>query len=137
MNQRLHALAGAVLAAAVVVATPLAAAAAQAPASQSAPGQAKKYRATSAVVVDKATGQRRLPSEQEVTEMVATLTTLTARNENPVQTATSTGAVGAELTPGFGGLILGRATEEGTYETRCVFTFEEGAAFLGLVADVQ
>jgi len=40
-----------------------------------------------------------------------------------------------------GGLIsahmLARPNEDGTWETRCVFTVEEGAAFLGLVEDVQ
>ena len=33
------------------------------------------------------------------------------------------------------GVILARPNADGSYETKCVFTFEEGAEFLGLVAD--
>ena len=33
------------------------------------------------------------------------------------------------------GIVLARPNEDGTWETRCVFTLEEGAAFLGLVED--
>lgn len=101
------------------------------------PGQAKKYRATSAIVVDKQTGQRRLPTEQEVTALVATLSTFTTRSESLPQTPTASGAVGISLGEGYGGVVLARANEDGTIETRCVFSFEEGAGFLGLVADVQ
>ena len=110
--------------------------AAQPPAGQ-APGQAKKYRATSAIVVDKQTGQRRLPTEQEVAELVATLSNFTTRSEDLPQTPTASGAIGIELGEGYGGVVLARANEDGTIETRCVFSFEEGAGFLGLVADVQ
>jgi len=31
--------------------------------------------------------------------------------------------------------MLARPADDGTFETRCVFTFEEGAEFLGLVED--
>jgi hypothetical protein len=32
--------------------------------------------------------------------------------------------------------MLARPRADGSFDTRCVFTFEEGAEFLGLVADV-
>ena len=32
-------------------------------------------------------------------------------------------------------MVLARPKADGTFETRCVFTLEEGAAFLGLVED--
>ena len=35
------------------------------------------------------------------------------------------------------GVLLARPGENGAWETRCVFTVEEGAEFLGLVEDVQ
>jgi hypothetical protein len=114
----------------------LPATAAQPPGGQP-PGQARKYRATTAIVIDKQTGQRRLPTEQEVAALVTTLATFTTRSENLPQASTASGAVGIELGEGYGGVVLGRANEDGTIETRCVFTFEEGAGFLGLVADVQ
>jgi hypothetical protein len=38
-----------------------------------------------------------------------------------------------DLGGGFGGVMLARPAADGSWETLCVFTFEEGAAFLGLV----
>jgi hypothetical protein len=57
---------------------------------------------------------------------VATAMTSTARN---------TGGVTAKLDKAFGGVVLARPKADGSIETRCVFTFEEGAEFLGLVAN--
>ena len=99
---------------------PLPLTAAQPPAGQ-APGQARKYRATSAIVVDKQTGQRRFPTDQEVGELVATLSTFTTRPESMPQTSSASGAIGIELGEGFGGVVLAKANEDGTIETRCVF----------------
>jgi hypothetical protein len=116
-----------------VAVTPMSAAA-QAPVAQQ---RAQRYRATTPVVKDQATGRRRMPTEQEVRDMVATLSSLTARPEVATEVATASGAVSADVSSGFGGVMLARAAEDGTFETLCVFTFEEGAAFLGLVPDVQ
>jgi hypothetical protein len=49
-------------------------------------------------------------------------------------TARNTGGVTARLDKAFGGVMLARPRSDGSIETRCVFTFEEGADFLGLVA---
>ena len=42
-----------------------------------------------------------------------------------------------DLAGGFAGVLLARPNDDGTWETRCVFTVEEGAAFLGFVEEVQ
>jgi hypothetical protein len=49
--------------------------------------------------------------------------------------AGKTGGRMAVLGGGFAGVMLARPRTDGTYETRCVFSFEEGAEFLGLVAE--
>ena len=95
-----------------------------------APGQAKKYRATSAIVVDTQTGQRRVPTEREVDDLVATLSRLSTQVATPL---TSTSGRAVLLNSGYDGIVLGRANEDGSLETRCVYSFDEGVAFLGLV----
>jgi hypothetical protein len=95
----------------------------------------KRYKATRPIVVDRQTGQRRVPNQQEVDEVVASLQVLANRPENLPQTSLAGGAVAIDLEGGFGGVMLARPNEDGTWETKCVFTFEEGAEFLGLVED--
>ena len=98
--------------------------------------QARKYKATRAFVVDKETGKSRMPTQQEVDEVVANLTALGQRpTEALQQSSQATGAVSIDLDGGFGGILLARPNEDGTWETKCVFTLEEGAEFLGIVAD--
>jgi len=113
---------------AIAVAAPVAAAAA-------AP---KKFKATRAFVVDKQTGAVRMPTPAEVDAVVTTLTALGQQpSENLTQTTQPNGAVSVDLAGGFSGILLARPGEDGTWETRCVFTVEEGAEFLGLVEEVQ
>lgn len=99
---------------------------------------AKKFKATRAFVVDRQTGAVRMPTAAEVDAVV---TTLAALGQQPAETLASTtsptGAVAVDLAGGFAGVFLARPSEDGTWETRCVFTVEEGAEFLGLVEDVQ
>ena len=103
---------------------------------QSAQGKARKFQATRAFVVDKQSGEVRLPTQAEVDEIVQNLTALGQRpTDNLQQSTASNGAVGLDLDGGFGGIVLASPKEDGTFETRCVFTLEEGAAFLGLVED--
>ena len=97
--------------------------------------KAKRYKATRAFVVDKQSGSLRMPTQQEVDELVANLTTLGQRAEPLAQSTQPNGTVGLDLDGGFAGIVLARPNEDGTWETRCVFTLEEGAAFLGLVED--
>jgi hypothetical protein len=97
---------------------------------------AKHYKGTRAFVVDKANGAMRMPTQQEVDEVVANLSALGQRPaETLQQTPQSNGAVAVDLDGGFGGILLARPNEDGTWETKCVFTLEEGAEFLGLVED--
>jgi hypothetical protein len=97
----------------------------------------KRYKATRPLVVDKQTGQPRLPSQEEIEQTVSNLRALANRPESLPQVATSSGAVVVDLEGGFNGVFLGRPNADGTWETRCVFTLEEGMEFLGLVADTE
>ena len=75
-------------------------------------------------------------------EVDAVVTTLTALGQQPDRGPAGrrpqpNGAVGLDLAGGFAGVLLARPNGDGTWETRCVFTVEEGAEFLGLVEEVQ
>jgi hypothetical protein len=97
---------------------------------------ARRYKGTRPFVVDKETGAVRMPTQQEVDEVVANLSALGQRpSENLQQTPQSNGAIVIDLDGGFGGVMLARPNGDGTWETKCVFTVEEGAEFLGLVED--
>lgn len=101
-------------------------------------GRQKRFKATRAFVVDKQTGAVRMPTQVEVDEVVANLTAMGQRPSDSLPQATqANGTVTVNLDGGFGGIVLARPNEDGTWETRCVFTLEEGAAFLGIVEDVQ
>jgi len=101
---------------------------------QGAQGKAKKYKGTRAIVVDSTTGQLRLPTQQEVDQAVQGLSSLTPKPvEEAQETRLPNGAVAVNLEGS--GVVLARPNGDGTFETRCVFTFEEGAAFLGIVED--
>ena len=103
---------------------------------QAGQSKAKKYKATRAYVVDQETGAVRLPTQEEIAETVQNLATLGQRPAEDVQQTTlSNGTTLLNFAGGFGGVVLARPNEDGTFETRCVFTVEEGASFLGLVED--
>ncbi len=76
------------------------------------------------------------PTQQEVDEVVANLTALGQRPaESLSQSTQAGGAVTVDLDGGFAGVLLARPNGDGTWETKCVFTLEEGAEFLGIVED--
>jgi hypothetical protein len=101
---------------------------------QSPQGKAKKYKGTRAIVVDANTGQPRLPTQEEVDQAVKGISSLVVKPVEEARERTmSSGAVAVSLDGG--GVVLARPNGDGTFETRCVFTFEEGADFLGLVED--
>jgi hypothetical protein len=105
-------------------------------AGMSAQGQskAKKYKGTRAIVVDSTSGELRLPTQQEVDKAVQGLSSLVPQPvEDAQQKALPNGAVA--VTHDGSGVVLARPRGDGTFETRCVFTFEEGADFLGIVED--
>jgi hypothetical protein len=100
--------------------------------------QTKRYKATRRIVVDRPSGQLRMPTTEEVQKLVTDLASLTKRAaEGLPEGSVPGGGVATDLDGGFGGVMLARPNEDGTFETRCVFTFEEGAGFLGLVEDVS
>ena len=105
---------------------------------QNAPGQQKKYKATRAIVKDKDTGEVRLPTSEELQQTIDSLASLTHRDV-AATSATPTGVTGwsALGVSAAAGVFVARPNEDGTMETRCVFTFEEAAAFLGLVEEIQ
>ena len=101
---------------------------------QSPQGKAKKYKGTRAIIVDSNTGQLRLPTQEEVDLAVKGISSLVVKPVEEAQQRTMTsGAVAVSLDGG--GVVLARPNGDGTFETRCVFSFEEGAEFLGLVED--
>lgn len=94
----------------------------------------KRYAATRPLVVDQGTGRARMPTESELAATVASLSTLANRETAGLtQSSAAGGAIAVNLDDGFGGVMLARPAADGSWETLCVFTFEEGAAFLGLV----
>ena len=96
-----------------------------------------KFKATRNIAVDTATGKFRKPNAAEIEKLVADLRAMTRHPVATAMTSTArdTGGITAKLDGEFGGVVLARPRADGSIETRCVFTFEEGAAFLGLVAD--
>lgn len=96
----------------------------------------KKYKATREIV-DQQTGQRRMPTQEEVDQVVSNLSQLASRPEDLPSTQGAGGAEMVDLANGYGGVVLARPSADGSWETRCVFTFEEGAEFLGLVEDTS
>ena len=98
----------------------------------------KKYKATRAFVVDQQTGETRLPTQQEVDEVVASLSALGQRPDDTLEQSVSpSGAVKLALEGAFNGVLLARPNADGTFETKCVFTVEEGTEFLGIVEETS
>lgn len=101
---------------------------------QSPQGKGKKYKGTRAIIVDSNTGQLRLPTQEEVDQAVKGISSLVVKPVEEAQEQTlSSGAVAVSLDGG--GVVLARPNGDGAFETRCVFSFEAGADFLGLVED--
>jgi hypothetical protein len=97
----------------------------------------KKYKATKPIILDQATGTVRNPTQEETDAMVAQIEPLTNRSTEDLQTVQTGNGAMMDLQGRFGGIVLGRATPDGTTEVRCVFTFEEALDFLGLEEDNQ
>ncbi len=95
----------------------------------------KRYIPTKNIVVDRETGRMRKPNDKELNELVDNLRTMTKRDENLESVSLPNGGVALDLDGGFGGTMLARPNADGTFETKCVFTFEEAAEFLGLEED--
>ncbi len=97
----------------------------------------KKYIATRAITVDKVTGQLRKPTEEETQALVDMLHTLIKPAPDAGdQTTLANGAIAMALDGQGAPVMLARPGPDGTTEVLCVTSFEEAAAFLGLVEDV-
>ena len=104
------------------------------PSATSIQAKQKRYTATRPLVIDQTTGRARMPTESELAATVASLATLANRESAGLsQSSAVGGGIAVDLGGGFGGVMLARPAADGSWETLCVFTFEEGAAFLGLV----
>ena len=77
------------------------------------------------------------PTAAEIDRLVSDLRAMTRQPVVTAMTSTArnTGGDTAKLDKDFAGVMLARPKADGGFETRCVFTFAEGAEFLGLVAD--
>ena len=95
--------------------------------------QKKTYVATKEIIRDNATGKLRKPNAEELEAMVDQLESLTNRSsEGLAAKQLANGTKQVTLEGRFGGVVLGRAKEDGTTEIRCVTSMEEAVAFLGL-----
>jgi hypothetical protein len=93
----------------------------------------RKYVATKEIIRDQATGQLRKPTEQETDALIDQISTLTNRSADGLTvTQHQNGMKSVQLDGRFGGVLLGRAMEDGTTEVRCVTTLAEAVEFLGL-----
>ena len=103
---------------------------------QPTPRGEKRYIATKNIVVDRGSGRLRKPDAKELSELVDTLKIMTKRPEENLKSALlDNGGEVVDVEDGFAGVMLSRPNSDGTSEVRCVFSFEEAAAFLGLEED--
>jgi len=97
----------------------------------------KKFKATRPFVVDQQNGQPRLPTQEEIDQVVSNLAQLANRPEELPSVPATNGGVAVDLGGGFGGVMLARPGSDGGFEMKCVFSLEEGAEFLGLVEETS
>jgi hypothetical protein len=94
----------------------------------------EKWIGTQAILRDAKSGKVRKPTEAETRELVRTLRELTARpGAGPRRVISPNGQTQSTADAGIPQVLIARATADGQNETLCVQTFEEAAAFLGLV----
>jgi hypothetical protein len=83
--------------------------------------------------LDRATRTVRRPTRQEAQQLVSWLRTALDRSGRGLaSTVKEDGTRQVTVQGRFGGVIVARARSDGSMETRCVSTFEEATAFLGL-----
>lgn len=93
-----------------------------------------EYVATRKIIFDRDAKILRFPTAEEVDKLVSDLKRLTDRStENLKRMPLKNGGEGIDLDGRFGGVMLARSRPDGSSEIKCVFDFEEGARFLGLV----
>jgi len=81
-----------------------------------------------------ASGQVRVPTPDEASDLAASLKGMLDRSGAGTTTITRPdGARQITLESQFGSVVLARPTADGGFESRCVTSFDEAMAFLGLV----
>ena len=80
-------------------------------------------------------GDVRVPTAEEATDLAATLKGMLDRSGAGTRPTTRPdGALQVTLESQFGSVVLARPTADGGLESRCVTSFAEATAFLGLLA---
>ncbi|HVG20551.1 MAG TPA: hypothetical protein VNI02_15990 [Blastocatellia bacterium] len=93
----------------------------------------RTYVAERKIIIDAKTGKLRMPTPGEVSEMIASLRSLTNRSsEGLTATTHPDGTRQVNLKGRFNSVVVARANADGTMETRCVSTLDEATAFLSL-----
>ena len=96
----------------------------------------KRFRATRDLIIDETTGTPRKPTERELDELLSTLEKLANTSTEGLQEyPLENGGYGMDLQGRFQGVFLSRPKPDGNLEIKCVFTFEEGLEFLGVVEE--
>ena len=100
------------------------------------PQKTRKYIATREITVDKQTGKIRKPTDQELNELVSSLSQMLDRPTDQLAARTlSNGGEAVDLDGAFAPVAIARPRADGSMEVRCVTSMEEAADFLGLVED--
>jgi hypothetical protein len=98
--------------------------------------RSKRYVATRPITVDAQSGTLRLPTPQETQELVDSLVEMTNRSTDGLQVTTlANGTKSVDIDGRFQSVMLARPSEDGSWEMKCVATFEEATEFLGIVED--
>jgi hypothetical protein len=100
------------------------------------PQKNRKYIATREITVDKQTGQVRKPTDEELSQLVSSLSEMLDRSTDnlPVQDLKDGGQM-IDLQGADAPVAIARPRPDGSMEVRCVTSMEEAAEFLGLVED--
>jgi hypothetical protein len=95
----------------------------------------ERWTATQPIMFDAATNQLRKPTAAETAAIVRSLRVLTFGHGQMNPTTQADGTRIARAEGGFAQIVVARAKEDGTMETRCVASFDEAVDFLGFVAE--
>jgi len=93
----------------------------------------RTYIAERKIIIDAKTGKLRMPTPEEISEMIASLSSLTNRSsEGLTATTHPDGTKQVNLKGRFSSVVIARPNADGSMETRCVATMDEATAFLSL-----
>jgi hypothetical protein len=100
------------------------------------PQKNKKYIATREITVDKQTGQVRKPTDDELSQLVSSLSEMLGQPTDNLPTRPlSNGGEMVQLDGALAPVAIARPRPDGSMEVKCVTSMDEAAEFLGLVED--